>query len=414
MKVLIFGGHGRMGRAAAWDLVRRDEVEQVGLAARRKDALEDARSWLKSPKTALHVLDVDDRTATQALMRSYNVGINSLPDRRASYSTVDAASEIGFSLVDILEEYHRRPDAYEIENLRLPPNMRLDEYGEHLHARAAESGATILDGMGFAPGLSNITVGHGIRRLDAAESVTARVGGIPSRKSAENHPLRYMVTWAFEHVLREYMIKVDILEDGRVKEVDALTGRERFHFNRLGKDEWLECAVTPGMPSFLFTRPNLKAFSEKTVRWPGHYDGIDVLKSCGMLDIEPVSVDGRAVSPRAALLAALLPRLRALPGDTDAAVMWNTVDGLKDGIPTRISFSMWDEPDPAQDISAMGRVTGFPAAIGAVMLGRGMIKERGLVPPEEAIYGENYRWLTAELLRRNIRIEERIEPLAPI
>jgi len=40
MKILVFGGHGKMGQAVAWDLVRRDEVEQVGLAARRRDALE--------------------------------------------------------------------------------------------------------------------------------------------------------------------------------------------------------------------------------------------------------------------------------------------------------------------------------------------------------------------------------------
>ena len=51
-------------------------------------------------------------------------------------------------------------------------------------------------------------------------------------------------------------------------------------------------AVTPGMPSFIFTRPGLKNFAEKTVRWPGHFDAIDALKSCGMLDLDPVTVGG--------------------------------------------------------------------------------------------------------------------------
>jgi len=412
MKVLVFGGHGKMGRAVAWDLIHRDEVEQVGLAARRRDALLDARDWLKSPKVSLHVVDVEDRAATQALMQLYDVGVNALPDRHGSYLTIDAAAEAGFSMVDMLEEYHRRPDAYETENLALPPGMRLEDYGEWLHERAARNGATILDGIGFAPGLSNITVGHGLRKLDVAESAVARVGGIPSKAAAAHHPLRYMITWAFTHVLREYMIKVNVLENGHLKEVDALTSRERFHFNQLGRDEWLECAITPGMPSFIFTRPTLQSFAEKTVRWPGHFDAVDVLKSCGLLELDPVVVDGHPVAPRAALLAAIEPRLRARPGETDVCVMYNTVVGLKDGIRVCLSYYMWDEADPVTGISGMGRVTGFPAAIGAVMIAKGLIGERGLVPPEDAIYGENYGWFMRELERHQIRIAETLEPLA--
>jgi saccharopine dehydrogenase-like NADP-dependent oxidoreductase len=73
---------------------------------------------------------------------------------------------------------------------------------------------------------------------------------------------------------------------------------------------------------------------------------------------------------------------------------------------------MWDEADPVTGISSMGRVTGFPSAIGAFMIGKGMIAERGLVPPEDAIHGENYGWFLNELERHHIRISETIEPLA--
>lgn len=82
-----------------------------------------------------------------------------------------------------------------------------------------------------------------------------------------------MITWAFWHVLREYMIKVKVIKDGKVVEVNSATELERFRFNQLGRDEELECAVTPGMPSFILTRPFLKEFAEKTVRWPGHLAG---------------------------------------------------------------------------------------------------------------------------------------------
>lgn len=411
MKILVFGGHGKMGQAVAFDLVRRDEVDEVGLAARRRDGLEAASAWLASPKVKLHVVDVADRAATQALMKRYDVGVNALPDRRASYLTIDAAADAGFHLVDMLEEYHRCPDAYEVEGLVLPKGMSLADYGESIHVRAQQTGATLLDGIGFAPGLSNITTGEGIRKLDVAESAVARVGGIPSKAVADRNPLRYMITWAFSHVLREYVIKLNVLKNGRVEEVDALTDRERFRFVEFGQDEWLDCAVTPGMPSFIFTRTQLKDFAEKTVRWPGHFDAVDTLKSCGLLDLEPVEVDGVKVVPRAALLASIEPRLRARPGDTDVCVMYNTVIGTKAGRKTKVSYFMWDEADPRTGISGMGRVTGFPSAIGAVLIGRGLIKETGLVPPEDAIYGETYKVFMAELERHNIRIKETIEPL---
>jgi saccharopine dehydrogenase-like NADP-dependent oxidoreductase len=411
MRVLVFGGGGKMGSTVAFDLLRNDEVTTVGLADRSHDALESASARLKNPRIATHQVDVSRSDELTSLMKQYDVGINTLPDRRTSYMVVDAAVRSGFNFVDILEEYHRRPDAYEVEGLVLPPGMTLNAYGDWIHETARKNNVTFMDGIGFAPGMSNVTCGEGIRKLDVAESVIARVGGVPVKEAAARHPLRYMITWAFSHVLREYVIKVCILQDGKVVEVDASSGRETFLFDKLGRHEALECAITPGMPSFIFTRPQLKEFAEKTVRWPGHWDGVQTLKECGMLDLDQVEVGGVKVVPREVLLASIEPRLRAQPGETDVCVMYNTVIGTKDGRRTKVSYHLWDEADTANGVSAMGRVTGYSAAIGAVMVGKGMIKETGIVPPEDCIYGANYEYFVTELGKRNIRILETVETL---
>ncbi|GAI47035.1 unnamed protein product, partial [marine sediment metagenome] len=154
--------------------------------------------------------------------------------------------------------------------------------------------------------------------------------------------------------------------------------RERFRFNKFGKDEELECAVTPGMPSFLFTRTQLKEFAEKTVRWPGHWQGIETLKECGLLDIEPIDFKGNKIIPREFLLAMITPRLLPNEGETDVCVMYNTLIGKKDGKKVKIEYFMWDEPKD-KDISAMMRVTGFPMAITAKFMLQGLIKEKGIV-----------------------------------
>lgn len=411
MKILVFGGSGKMGSTVAWDLVKEEDVTEVGLVGRREASLERAKSWIGSPKIKTHQLDVADREAAQALMQKYDVCISTLPNRKSSYQFARAGIEAGVDIVDMLEEYHRRPDLYEIEGLEIPEGMDLYEYGDWLHEKAIQNGVTFLDGIGFAPGLSNITVGEGMRKLDQTESAIARVGGIPSKEAAARHPLRYMITWAFEHVLREYMVKLFIIKDGERVEVDATTEREAFRFNQFGVDETLECAITPGMPSFIYTRPELKYFAEKTVRWPGHWAGIETLKECGMLDRETVEVQGIQISPRELLLKVIEPRLRPLEGDSDVCVMWNTVDGLKDGIKTRVSYHLWDEADTINGISSMGRVTGFSAAIGALFIGRGLITEKGIVPPEDCISGEVYDEFIKELEKRDITVLETIETL---
>ena len=91
--------------------------------------------------------------------------------------------------------------------------------------------------------------------------------------------------------------------------------------------------------------------------------------------------------------------------------MWNTVVGTKDEHKTRINYYLWDEADTQSGISAMARVTGFSAAIGALFIGRGAITNKGIVPPEEGIKGELYEVFINELRERGINIIEILENL---
>jgi saccharopine dehydrogenase-like NADP-dependent oxidoreductase len=406
MRFLVFGGSGTIGRAAAWDLARDPDVREVALVGRHLDALGQVRSWIGGKKVTLHAGDAGNRDAMLRLMEGYDAGILTLPDRRSSYRLAEHAIAAGLPAVDVLEEYHRRPDTYEVEGLEVPPGLSLAEFGEHLHEEARRQGVTFLDGLGLAPGLTNVALGEAIRELDEAQTAVARVGGIPSKEAAARHPLRYMMTWAFEHVLREYVIRVGVIRDGRVVEVEAGSEREAFRFRRFGRDEALECAVTPGMPSFLFTRPQLRQFSEKTVRWPGHWQAVETLKECGLLSLEPVALNGQPVVPRRFLSAVLTPKLQPLPGETDVCVMYTTAVGRKDGRRVAIEHFLWDEADAGNGLSAMMRTTAFPAAIGARLLARREIAEPGIVAPEDAIAGPLYRTFLAELGQRGIRIEQ--------
>ena len=406
MKALVFGGSGKVGSAVAWDLSKDDRIDTIGITGRNLNTLEKTKKWIGGSKVVPDVIDVNDKTALTSLMRQYDAGALALPDRKTSYKVVHAAVENGLNIVDMLEEYHLRPDAYEIEGLEVPDGMTLNQYGDWIHETAIKNNVTFIDGMGFAPGLSNVTLGEGMRKLDKAEKAIARVGGIPSKKAAANHPLRYMITWAFEHVLREYMIKLEVIKNGKIVKVNAATDLEPFVFDKFGKNETLECAVTPGMPSFIYTRPELKEFAEKTVRWPGHWQGVQTLEECGLLDIEPVSFNGAKIVPRRFLLSIITPRLKAREGETDVCVMYNTLTGKSGRKNVKIEYFMWDKADAENNISSMARVTGFPVAIALRLLLNDRTSEKGIVPPEDGIKGEIYNWFMKELKKRNIKILE--------
>jgi saccharopine dehydrogenase-like NADP-dependent oxidoreductase len=60
MNVLIFGGSGKIDAAVAWDLVKANDVETVGILGRREDALAKTKAWIANSKVNMHVLDVAD------------------------------------------------------------------------------------------------------------------------------------------------------------------------------------------------------------------------------------------------------------------------------------------------------------------------------------------------------------------
>ena len=413
MKILVLGT-GNMGCGVVWDLVQNEAVTEVGLVDICEDTLDEVKELadacacaIPEIKVKLHHADVTKLDEIVPLMARYDVGVITLANRYLSYQALEAAIEAGLDVVDMLEEYHRRPDEDEIEGLRVPEGMTLEQYGDWLHARALERGVLLLDGIGFAPGLSNVVVEAGIRRLDVAEKAVARVGGIPSKEIADQHPLRYVITWAFAHVLREYVVKVNVRRNGQVLKVNAATELERFHFRHFGQDEELVCAITPGMPSFIFTHPELQEFSEKTIRWPGHWVGVNVLKDCGLLDLEPVDFQGQTIVPREFLNTLLEPRLQPKAGQIDdVCVMWCSVEGIRDGRPARVDYYMWEQADLDNGVTAMARTTAFPAAIAAVMIGQGKITQKGIVPPEKALTGPLYLEFLDELKKRDIQILE--------
>lgn len=404
MKALIFGA-GRQAKGVAWYLAKKSDFDQIGILSRSEGPIEDIIDFVESERFKKYVVDVIEETERlKEVMKEYDVGINALPTRKTCYATVEAALDVGLDMIDMLEEYHRRPDPYEVEGLEIPEGMSVEEYGESLHEKAVENDVTFISGMGFAPGITNFTLGEGLREMDKGKTAIARCGGIPDEEAVDNHPLKYMITWAFDHVLREYNIKSPALKDGEMTEMEALTEHTKFNFDKFGADLELECAVTPGMPSYVHTRPDLDNTYEKTIRWAGHYDIIKEFKESGLLDTEPIEVDGKEVVPREFLSQVITPKLKPNEGERDMCVMWNTAEGEKDGKSVKIDYYMLDREDPKMGLTGMQRTTCFPPAISAEMIAKGEISETGIITPEDSIKGDIYNKMIERLEEVGVEI----------
>jgi len=395
-----------MGSVIAWDLCKHEEVESVGLVDNYSPSLEKAADWIQDNRITTHLLDSTNREQLIELMKSHDVGIGALSTIKQTNELMETVIEAEIDFVDVLGEYYRHPNESYLDGFNIPSGTTGAEYGEILHQRARDKGITILCCMGFAPGLSNLTLGYGISQMDKAETAIARVGGMPAGRAADNYPMKYSVTWCWDQVIDSAMDKTRILKNGALQYVDAMSEYERFNFKEFGKDLELEAFITPGMDSFIFTRPDLTSCYEKTIRWPGYKESMAFLESCGFFDTAPTEFNGQHIVPREFAARIMEPKLAHQKGDGDVSVMWNTVTGEKNGKASQTDYYMWVDSDTENVISSMARATAFPSSISAVMMGRGKFTVKGIVSAEDAFDAALYKSMLQELEKRGIVIKE--------
>ena len=124
MKALVIGAAGKMGRAVVYHLAKDPEVSEIGLLDVQEEVLKSIAQGDQTRKLKAHPLDVGDREKLTEVMEQYDVGVATLPNRKVSYHVMETAIEAGLHLVDMLEEYHRRPDKYETEGFEIPRDFK--------------------------------------------------------------------------------------------------------------------------------------------------------------------------------------------------------------------------------------------------------------------------------------------------
>jgi lysine 6-dehydrogenase len=366
MRLLVLGG-GAQGSAAAYDLLGDDQVEEVVIGDMEVGPAPGFLEPHLRGRLHLERVDARDPESVQRAMEGMDGVVCALP-YYFNLPMSRLAIEAGAHFAD------------------LGGNTEIVEEQRALDGKARARGLSVIPDCGLAPGMVNILAQAGIDALDETDSVRMWVGGLPQHPEP---PLNYQIVYSLEGVLDYYTTPGLALHEGEPMEVEPLTGVEELDFPEpLGT---LEAFYTAGGVSTLpyRYRGRIRTMEYKTLRYPGHAVIMRAIRELGLLDSEPVQVDGAEITPRQFFIDRVTPRLRR-PGSPDLAVLRVEVCGTRAGSPAGIRFDVLDRFDPATGISAMMRATGFSLALTGLMQCRGEIREAGVRTPDEVVDPATY------------------------
>ena len=378
MRFLLLGC-GLVGYAIAYDLIKSEIVSELVILDKSENRLRSVIRKLGSNKVSYIIGDASDTNTLLNIMKDADIVIGALPGL-LGFNAVKTSIEAGVSIVDI---------SYMPEN-----PLILDLF-------AKQRNVLVIPDAGLAPGLSNLLVGHAVSFLDIVDRIRILVGGLPQRRIS---PLEHCTTWSVYDLIEEYTRPARIIRNGRITEVQALTGLEKVYFKDVGE---LEAFYTDGLRTLLYT---IKArdMEEKTLRYPGHVEKIRLLIDLGFFGSETIEIRGATITPKEFSIKVLEKKL-ICKDEKDLVVMRVIVKGKKEDENVEIVYDLIDYYDEKESLTAMSRTTGFTASVVSQLVAQGYIKGKGVVPLE--LLGQNHGIFSAilrELEKRGIRIKTEI------
>lgn len=358
-------GAGRQGLAAAYDILRFGDAEEVLLIDRDRQTLNQGEERLKSLLNTSRVKslcrDIQDSERLRQALGNVQAAVSAVP-YPFNLAITQAAIAAGCSLCDL---------GGHTETTR--EQLKMDD-------DARNAGVTITPDCGMGPGL-NVSMGvRAMSLIQEPQEVFIWDGGLPQNPEP---PWNYQSTFHIKGLVNEYSGSAYFIRDGKVTPVPCITEIETLEFDPpLGR---LEAAVTSGG---LSTAPwsfagKLLRLENKTLRYPGHWEWFKAYRELGLFDENPVSVNGSHVSPRE-VFHSLLERKIASDALRDICVIRVQCNGESDGETSSCALELIETYDEATGFTAMEKLTGWHASMIAILSAKGDIP-RGGIPVEIAL-----------------------------
>lgn len=366
MKVLVLGGAGAMAGVAVRDLLG-SRAGSIGLADVNRSRVTQTAARLGDDRVQVLEADVRDAQRLTKVIKNWDAVINSTW-YEFNVAVMSAAINAGVHYLDLGGLYH-------VTHKQLT-----------LDKKAKDAGVTCVVGLGSSPGVTNLMAAHGAERMSEVREVRIRVGGSsPGHNSDEFNP-----PYSFRTILDEASMPAAVLREGKIEMVPPMSHREEFVLpDPVGRVEGYytlhsELATLPrnvgrGVREMNF----IVAFSPEFAR------GLALLVRLGLASKDEVKLGSGKVVPYD-LLTSLVETTSPTIAREDFGARRVELRGEMDGKASRLVYDCVSGPHEKWGIGGRALGTGVPASLGAQWLANGIVKERGVLPPEECIDSERF------------------------
>jgi len=299
-------------------------------------------------------IDVNDKKNLQIILKPFDLVICAVPGF-LGFETLKSIIEAKKNVVDI---------SFFSEN-----SLKLNEL-------AKQNNVTAIVDCGVAPGMGNIILGYYNKTLKITD-FECLVGGLPKIKK---WPFAYKAPFSPVDVIEEYTRPARYVENRNLVIKEALSDVEHVEFKNVGT---LESFNSDGLRSLIFTMPHIKNMKEKTLRYPGHVEYIQVLKQGGFFNTKPIKMKGIEISSLDFTSKILFDEWKLGETEEELTVMRISIKGEdQKGNQKTIVYNLHDEYCSETKTSSMARTTGYTATAAANMFLDGLFDEKGVFPPE--------------------------------
>ncbi len=361
-KVTVLGGCGAVGSVAVKTLIKHPEFSEVVIADHN---IEKAKSMAKESggkRVTAAAFDALDVQSVKSAIQGSSVVLNCVgPFYNTVKPVLAAVLESGINYVDICDDV----------------DVTLDILKMDAQAKKAGIGAVI--GMGSSPGVTNL-----LGKL-AAEQLLDETDSVDIFHTHGGEPVEG--EGVIGHRFHCMSIDIPMFLDGRLQyvkyfEPDGIALRETFSFPMLG-----DIPLFPYPHPEQVTMPNyikLNRVTNKGSVLPIEYYTLTAeMCRLGLSSKEALGVKGQQVVPYDFAVAYILRERDRILRETNFGKQRGCVSviakGRKAGKYREYRFHM------ASRSEALGEGTGIPAAMGAILMNRGKIAAKGVMPPEACI-----------------------------
>ncbi len=363
-KITVLGGVGSVGSTAVEALASSGIPSEIIIGDINIDKADELAEDLNDEKISAVKVDANKPESIKNAIEGSDVVLNCVgPFYEYGPKILRAVIDSGIDYVDICDDLDATEELLE------------------MNERAEEADITALIGMGSSPGFANLLVKYCVEDLlDEVDSIDIyhAHGGEETEGPA-----------VVKHRIHSMSIPIPVYDNSEFKRVDLFSEEgkayeETVNFRDLGTYD-----------VYLYPHP-------ETITLPEHFEGVERVTNLGLVlppeyanyiksmvklgltDEEPINVQGKEIAPLNFAVASILSKreefMKEAGIEGPRGCLRIDIGGRsEEGEERTYVFSM------SSTSQGMGSGTGIPAAVGALLMGKGSVTGKGALPPEACV-----------------------------